>query len=1090
MKAATVAAVVAWLTCCVDAACVNFCSGHGFCNTFDVCQCTQGYFGGDCSLGAQITPLCRTHVVVAVHCPQGNAWGVISATDTAHQMTECSGRGICATSSGTCTCQTGFSGAACETIECIDSCSGRGRCITMEQLAATSLVASNLNDAPPFAYSPYVMWDADMIQGCLCDDGYTSNTCLISKCHTGVDPLSVNQTEEVQLISCTASYLQHTITLNYDTPPTAGTFVLQFGLQQTTPINFNAPAANAGGASMKEMLQTLTTIPSVTVSTRNAAGASFWDVTFPPTALEQHRFRPQWRSVERGNTRRYNLMRRVVEVQTFFCAADSGFLTLQYNKYLFGNIPYSALASDLVAKLQTYWKIGTVQVTYSQGTTLCQAAGNQVTIAFTLMYDRNFIGDLPELIIDTTNQAQRNGLYLGGLAPVVDAVATEVVKGLDTCNQVEVQSFVCGAMSGYFTMTFQGTTLSNIPFSIAAADLRTSMLSTFTTLLDIDVSYSSGATMVCDPIGQGTTTTIAFVIATTLGPNGNGDLGAITTDINNGGVNGLAHASPNLLQLTATAVEVVKGMRCVPLSSTFVANPTRQITSTVVNGGGGFIVGFRGQSTRMISATASAAQVTAALLTMSAITNITVTFTTGEACATPPNVIRLNFTQEFGNLPTVTVNPQGTPAMLQVFSSGAVEPTTLLASFDGTKDNMECSGRGDCNFGNGGYCQCYTGCVYVASNGRNLPATRAIHRDDCGAMSDFEVIHALQRQVVVVTACVRAAPNTNAHVLSGGEAAIAPNVGVCPFGLSWFSYPLANNVAHRNMAECSNAGQCDRTTALCMCSAPYTGPACEYMTCAGVSTQCSGHGRCLTLNELAPFVTVNGVLGGFTFGSDPNNPYTWEANKIQSCLCDPPFYGHDCSLVDCPHGDDPNTYLDMQEVQHIQCLATGGTFTITFRQQTTGPIPWNANLATVQQALQSLPTIQQVGLVFSGSSTTQACAATGSGVFTAVTFIYELGALPCLQVDKSLLENSVASDGTPGTGSLSVICGGATVSGRVSIVGTRENAVCSNHGVCDTQLGICNCHPYYASSDGLGNPGTRGDCGYRTLLAKSGDSAP
>ncbi|RHY02251.1 hypothetical protein DYB36_002042 [Aphanomyces astaci] len=111
---------------------------------------------------------------------------------------------------------------------------------------------------------------------------------------------------------------------------------------------------------------------------------------------------------------------------------------------------------------------------------------------------------------------------------------------------------------------------------------------------------------------------------------------------------GLAHASPNLLQLTASAVEVTKGARCVPLSSTFVSAPTQQITSTVVLGGGEFSLGFRGQSTGPLPATARPSQVIAALTKLPAISGVDVTFTTGEACATPANVIKLVFTQEFG----------------------------------------------------------------------------------------------------------------------------------------------------------------------------------------------------------------------------------------------------------------------------------------------------------------------------------------------------------------------------------------------------------------------------------------------------------
>lgn len=45
--------------------------------------------------------------------------------------------------------------------------------------------------------------------------------------------------------------------------------------------------------------------------------------------------------------------------------------------------------------------------------------------------------------------------------------------------------------------------------------------------------------------------------------------------------------------------------------------------------------------------------------------------------------------------------------------------------------------------------------------------------------------------------------------------------------------------------------------------------------------------------------------------------------------------------------------------------------------------------------------------------------------------------------------------------------------------GTREFIECSGRGLCDRVSGVCNCFYGYASSDGLGNRGTRGDCGYR-----------
>merc|ERR1719399_112595 len=50
------------------------------------------------------------------------------------------------------------------------------------------------------------------------------------------------------------------------------------------------------------------------------------------------------------------------------------------------------------------------------------------------------------------------------------------------------------------------------------------------------------------------------------------------------------------------------------------------------------------------------------------------------------------------------------------------------------------------------------------------------------------------------------------------------------------------------------------------------------------------------------------------------------------------------------------------------------------------------------------------------------------------------------------------------------------------VKGNHTLTECSSRGICDYNTGICQCFSGYASSDGYGNKGTRGDCGHRDAL--------
>ena len=63
-------------------------------------------------------------------------------------------------------------------------------------------------------------------------------------------------------------------------------------------------------------------------------------------------------------------------------------------------------------------------------------------------------------------------------------------------------------------------------------------------------------------------------------------------------------------------------------------------------------------------------------------------------------------------------------------------------------------------------------------------------------------------------------------------------------------------------------------------------------------------------------------------------------------------------------GDDPGTYNDHNEVQLLRCLGTDGTFTLSFRQQTSPPIPYNTSASQLKEILSSLKTLGPLSVYF------------------------------------------------------------------------------------------------------------------------------
>jgi len=222
MRAATalLAVAVAALVGVGSAECPNQCSGHGRCTNWpmklstattsvpsilvpsggnyehgydkdlvkkDSCTCftrkeesntVYAYKGADCSQ--------RT-------CPHGASWAQAPSADNVHNvMEECSGRGVCDTSTGTCKCFPGFTGKGCRRAACPNDCSGHGRCKTLNEIATSRRTSTAYDSVSEFDAANILYgtaWDADKMMGCECDSGFRGSDCSLIECPSTTDPM-------------------------------------------------------------------------------------------------------------------------------------------------------------------------------------------------------------------------------------------------------------------------------------------------------------------------------------------------------------------------------------------------------------------------------------------------------------------------------------------------------------------------------------------------------------------------------------------------------------------------------------------------------------------------------------------------------------------------------------------------------------------------------------------------------------------------------------------------------------------------------------------------------------------------------------
>lgn len=229
-----------------------------------------------------------------------------------------------------------------------------------------------------------------------------------------------------------------------------------------------------------------------------------------------------------------------------------------------------------------------------------------------------------------------------------------------------------------------------------------------------------------------------------------------------------------------------------------------------------------------------------------------------------------------------------------------------------------------------------------------------------------------------------------------------PNCGVraCPRGRAWADYASATDEAHAYDTECSGQGYCNEE-GVCECrEGVFEGPACEKLACpqSWDGLTCSGHGQCVTSGWAASHWDGRNLVR-------PHVSYPhWDAEKISGCLCDRGFSGFNCSRFDCPRGDIPETRGQKNEVVRLECEASSGSFTMTYKGGITEPIPWDAPYGLLKARLQTLPDVGEVSVRYLRGAFT-ICGT--PRVEAEVEFLTDFGPLPALKAQALSLDGSV-----------------------------------------------------------------------------------
>lgn len=145
----------------------------------------------------------------------------------------------------------GFTGSACERLGCNLGCNEKGRCMSMRDFS------SKTRNEYSASYEYLQVWDAEKIQGCVCDFPNFGYDCSQRQCPGGDDPLTVSQVNEVQLLRCVASQ---------------GSFVLYYNGLPSSNIPFTANVAY-----LKKSLMHIPSLTGLKVTSSSGNNAAICD---------------------------------------------------------------------------------------------------------------------------------------------------------------------------------------------------------------------------------------------------------------------------------------------------------------------------------------------------------------------------------------------------------------------------------------------------------------------------------------------------------------------------------------------------------------------------------------------------------------------------------------------------------------------------------------------------------------------------------------------------------------------------------------------------------------------------------------------